>query len=333
MKDLEVSVVVIAFNEEKNISNILDSLVALDYSNFEVLVVDGGSGDGTQEIVKKYTKKDKRIKLVVDDGGSITSSRNLGVKNAKFDYIAFTDADCIVPKDWLRNYVNEFSKYEKEYERKKLNLAGVGGANIPPVDCNKFQKALGIVFDSMLGSLGSIQAKVFDADKEAWSISCSNSFYLKKALVDVGLFSEDLGNQGEDWEMGYKMQKKGYKLLGLKSSFVWHNMRSSPCKFWKNMVFYGDGRMRLNKKLPDAIKLKYLLPFPFIIGMASIVLIPLHWIFYIPLLYFPFIFVYSLFLCIKKGKLGLLHLVFMTFLIQHFGYALGMVKGLRWLVK
>jgi glycosyltransferase involved in cell wall biosynthesis len=329
MKDLEISVVVIAFNEERNISSILDSLVGLNYVEFEVLVVDGGSKDKTQEIVKKYAKKDKRIKLVVDDGGSITSSRNLGVKKAKFDYIAFTDADCIVPRDWLRNYVDEFSKYKKKNEK----LAGVGGANIPPVDCNKFQKALGIVFDSMLGSLGSIQAKVFDDDKEAWSISCSNSFYLKKSLIDVGLFSEDLGNQGEDWEMGYKMQKKGYKLIGLKSSFVWHNMRSSPLNFWKNMVFYGDGRMRLNKKLLDAIKLKYLLPFPFIIGMASVVLVFLHWIFYIPLLYFPFIFVYSSGLCIKKGKIGLLHLVFMTFLIQHFGYALGMVKGLRWLVK
>ncbi len=327
MKDLEISVIVIAFNEERNISTILDSLIGLEYVNFEVLVVDGGSKDKTQEIVKKY--KDKRIKLVVDDGGSITTSRNLGIKKAKYDYIAFTDADCIVPRDWLRNYVTEFSKYKKQDKK----LAGVGGANIPPVDCNKFQKALGVVFDSMLGSLGSIQAKVFDSDKEAWSISCSNSFYLKKSLVDVGLFSEDLGNQGEDWDMGYKMQKKGYKLIGLKSSFVWHNMRSTPCKFWKNMVFYGDGRMRLSKKLPDAIKLKYMLGFPFIIGMASVVLVFLHWIFFIPLLYFPFIFLYSLFLCVKKGKLGLLHLVFITFLIQHFGYALGMVKGLRWLVK
>lgn len=331
MKSKSISIIIVALNEERNMSAILDSLLAQDYpkKSYEILVIDGGSKDKTQQIVKKYQKNNKNIKLIIDKGGSITSGRNIGIKKAKYDFIASTDADCIVPKNWLKNYVKEFQKYSKKYK----NLAGIGGANIPPAKSNNFQQALGVVYDSFLGSLGSIQAKVFEKDKKAWSISCSNSFYSKAALLDVGMFSEDLGNQGEDWDMGYKMKKKGHLLLGIKSSFVWHNMRATPKTFWKNMVFYGDGRMRLTKKLPDAIKLKYFLPFPFIIAMASIVLIPLHPIFYFPLLYFPFILLYSMLLCVKKNKLLLLHLVFFTFILQHFGYAIGELKGLRWFFK
>ena len=325
---LQVSVVVITLNEEKNIGVLLDSLLKQTYDTdrFEIIIVDGGSKDKTQEIVKSYEQKGN-VQLIVDKGGSITSSRNLGVRSARFPYIAFTDADCIAPKDWLSGLVDGFRELDVE------NLGGVGGANIPPKDASYFLSAVGIAFDSFLGSLGSIQAKPFSSTKKVFSISCSNSMYSKKALESVGLFSMDLGNQCEDWELGYKLGKKGYQLFGLADHFVWHNMRSTPASFWKNMVFYGDGRMRATKKHPNGFRLIYALPFVFILGMASIVLSFAHWIFLLPLLYFPVIFLYSFWLCLLKGKLKLLNSVVLAFLILHFGYAFGEVKGLRWFLR
>lgn len=332
MEHLKVSIVVITLNEEKNIGVLLDSLLKQNYSPsaFEVIVVDGGSKDDTQKIVHAYHEKGK-IKLAVDNGGSITSSRNKGIQHARYSYIAFTDADCIAPQNWLSGLVDGYLKHASSLQNSKL--AGVGGANIPPEQTTPFVEAIGIAFDSFLGSLGSLQAKPFAVDKKVYSISCANSFYAKKALEDVGLFSEDLGNQGEDWEMGYKLRQKGYILMGLGGHFVWHNLRSTPRSFWKNMVFYGDGRMRLTAKHPSGFRLIYGLPFLFAAAMVSVALFPLHSLFFVPLLYFPLMFLYSFWLCLLKGKLRLTFTVFVAFLILHFGYTYGELKGLRWMMK
>lgn len=328
-EQLKVSVVVICLNEERNISAVLGSLFEQSYpsSQFEVLVVDGGSRDKTQQLMKGYIKKDARIKLIIDQGGSITSSRNVGIKRASYPYIAFTDADCIAPKNWLSGLVAGYVKHSSLHQ----NLAGVGGANIPPVAASSFVEATGIAFDSFLGSLGSLQAKPFAADKVVDSISCANAFYAKQALFAVDLFSEDLGNQGEDWEIGYKLRQKKYVLMGLGNHFVWHNMRSTPRSFWKNMVFYGDGRMRLIAKHPSGFRLIYGLPFLFSLVIISPIFFFLHQLFLLPLLYFPFMLLYSFWLCLLKKKLELTFTVFVVFLILHFGYAYGEVKGLRWL--
>ncbi len=329
---MKVSVIVVTLNEEKNISPCLESLLMQDIpkEDYEVLVVDGGSDDATAEIVKKA--KEQHTNLHVKEKGSITECRNIGIKNAKYDFIAFTDADCIVPEDWLRRLQRGFSRHAVANPM----LAGVGGANIPPRDATPFQEAIGIAFNSLLGSLGSIQAQPTTKDKPVFSISCANSLYQKKVLLDVEMFSEELGNQGEDWDLGAKLKKKGYTVYGIHDSFVWHNFRATPKAFWKNMVFYGDGRMRLMKKHHDLIKGKYLLPLFFIpLFVVSGVL----WyalknpLFIIPFVYFPSTLLYSAILALKQKKAERTFDVFLAFLIQHFGYALGELKGLRWLVK
>jgi cellulose synthase/poly-beta-1,6-N-acetylglucosamine synthase-like glycosyltransferase len=320
-------VIVVTWNEEKNIENCLQSLLKQDVSQeeYEIIVSDGGSKDNTQNIVKVLAKKHKHIHLLVKEKGSITVCRNLGITHAKYEYIAFTDADCIVPENWLTQLQNGFSRHSVD------NCAGVGGANIPPASGNQFQKAIGIVFNSWLGSLGSIQAMPVKEDKQVFSISCSNSLYKKQALIEVNMFTEELGNQGEDWDMGAKLQQKKYVVYGIHDSFVWHHLRPDATSFWKNMVFYGDGRMLLTKKHPTIIKPKYFIPLFFIpVFVFSAVLFALfHYpVLLVPFLYFPFILLYSIIIAIKKPTLILL--VFIAFLLQHFGYSLGELKGLRW---
>jgi len=323
---MKVSVIVVTLNEEKNILACVNSLLQQKYDHdYEVIVADGASTDKTKEIVEQ-----KKIKFLVKEKGSITACRNLGIQNAKYEYIAFTDADCIAPDDWLQKLTAGFKRHAGE------KLAGVGGANIPPKNPTVFQQAIGIAFNSILGSLGSIQAKPVEQDKKIFSISCSNSLYKKTALEDVGMFSEELGNQGEDWDLGAKLQKKGYEVYGLHDSFVWHNFRATPKTFWKNMVFYGDGRMRLMKKHPDIVKKRYLLPLLFIavfvISLGAYAFTRSTWTL-VPFLYFPGMLVYSILIAIlQKHPFLSLH-VFFAFLVQHFGYALGEVKGLRWFLK
>jgi succinoglycan biosynthesis protein ExoA len=344
---MKVSVIVVTFNEEKNIKQCIDSFCGMQYKDdFEVIIADGGSSDKTEELVKELIKeiakknKGTKIRFLTEKGktgkGSITECRNAGAKAAKYEYIAYTDADCIVPQNWLTNMVAGFQRIQKITEAKQQKLAGVGGANIPPENPPAFQKAIGVAFNSLLGSLGSIQARPPKEDKQVFSISCCNSLFKKSALKTVNLFSEELGNQGEDWDMGAKLNKAGFVCYGIRDSFVWHNFRATPKAFWKNMLFYGDGRMRLMKKHKDLIKKRYLLPLAFIplfvVSLGTFVATR-NPVTLIPFAYFPLILLYSIAIAIKQNQTHLSFHVFYAFLVQHFGYAWGEMKGLRWFVK
>lgn len=105
---LKTSIVIPAYNEEKYIGKTLESINRLDVEKdwqVEVLVVNGGSTDKTAEVAKSYGA---RVKNEPHKG--IGFARQHGIKHATGDIIAFTDADTIVPKNWLMRHVEELSK-------------------------------------------------------------------------------------------------------------------------------------------------------------------------------------------------------------------------------
>jgi glycosyltransferase involved in cell wall biosynthesis len=100
-----ISVVIPAFNEEENIAQCLVSLChqTVPRSEYEIIVVDGGSGDTTCEIARKYADK-----VFIQTSRKVGGARNDGVKMAKGDIIATTDADCILPPHWIRRIGENF---------------------------------------------------------------------------------------------------------------------------------------------------------------------------------------------------------------------------------
>ncbi len=145
-KTNKISVIIAARNEEKHIADLLDSLMSQNYSqeNYEIIVVDDRSEDNTAEIVRKYTSKNSNItllhvknesKLLLGKKGALDK----GIRAAKHDIIAFTDADCVPTNNWLRQinshftddtdivagysyiyYKNPFFKFLKNLERSSL---------------------------------------------------------------------------------------------------------------------------------------------------------------------------------------------------------------------
>lgn len=103
MKDL-VSVIVPVYNANKYIENTVMSVVAQSYENWELLLVDDGSTDGSKETIERLAKEDttNRIKVLLpDEHGTAAKARNFGLKNATGRYIAFLDADDLWEKDKL----------------------------------------------------------------------------------------------------------------------------------------------------------------------------------------------------------------------------------------
>lgn len=120
---MKFSVVIPLYNKENFIAQTLNSVLAQSFTDFEVLVINDCSTDGSEQIVKTF--EDSRIQLIGHSKNSgLSASRNTGIKNARANYIAFIDADDLWKPDFLKsiNYLienyKEASLYATKYEIK-----------------------------------------------------------------------------------------------------------------------------------------------------------------------------------------------------------------------
>jgi glycosyltransferase involved in cell wall biosynthesis len=102
-----VSVIIPAYNVRSYIEDALASLKCQSFQNFEAIVVDDGSSDGTELVVKSYAEKDSRFILLQKQNGGLSSARNYGIRHARGSYIALLDGDDVYHPDKLANHVGK----------------------------------------------------------------------------------------------------------------------------------------------------------------------------------------------------------------------------------
>ena len=323
---MDISVVITCFNEEKNIRSCLNSIVVQRYDNgkYEIIVSDGGSTDRTHQIVQKFTKIHSNIRLVIETKKGTAAGRNAGVKTSQYDYIAFIDADCEAPEDWLSILVNAYQRAHHKDDK----VIAVGGTNIPPDNADSFLLAIGVALDSYIGSFNSTQGRVFKEPHYVSSLANLNVLYRKGPIIDAGYYDESLFSEAEDADINFRLYSSGYRFLFIPGSFVWHKMRPTPGTWLKNMFRYGKGRARLLKRYPRMWNPSFFLPPLFALAMASMLFGPLINIFYLPAIYFPLLCLFSVIQSYRKRLPRLALYVMTAYLIQHFGYAAGEVYGL-----
>lgn len=96
-----VSIIVPFYNVEKYILNCLQSIAGQSFRDFEVILVNDGSQDGSVSICQSFIKKDNRFRLVNKDNGGISSARNYGMNQAKGAWLLFVDSDDMIDKNLL----------------------------------------------------------------------------------------------------------------------------------------------------------------------------------------------------------------------------------------
>ena len=107
----KISVIIPVYNVEKYLYRCVDSVLGQTYYNIEVILIDDGSTDSSPEICDEYQKRDKRVKVIHKKNSGAASSRNIGLSNAKGDYIAFIDSDDYIELDMYENMM----KINEEY--------------------------------------------------------------------------------------------------------------------------------------------------------------------------------------------------------------------------
>lgn len=107
---IKVSVIVPVYNVEEYLEKCLESLVDQTLKDIEIIVVNDGSPDNSQEIIDRYSKKYKNIKSYKKENGGLSDARNYGLKKASGKYISFVDSDDYIAPNMLENMYNHAIK-------------------------------------------------------------------------------------------------------------------------------------------------------------------------------------------------------------------------------
>ena len=229
-----VSVVVTCKNEERKIENCVRSLANQSYSNFEIILIDAKSTDGTLEKASNLTsfaKSHKNCKryLVISAQATPAQARNAGVRTAHGEIIAFTDADCVAEENWIDNLMKHVA-----------NGKMVGGPNILQHPARSMiTDAIDSVLSSYLGSGGSSQFLSIKKVSEVSHLATCNMAISKKLFEEIGGFNEDL-RYVEDVEFAIRLREKGYEIIYVPEAKVHHLMGiDSFIDFRKFIYNYG----------------------------------------------------------------------------------------------
>ena len=104
-----ISVIIPAYNCIQTISRCMDSIIGQDYKDFEVLLIDDGSSDGTSDLCDVYALTDSRIRVFHKETGGVSSARNVGLENARGEWIAFVDSDDEMAERAIHHILNGIS--------------------------------------------------------------------------------------------------------------------------------------------------------------------------------------------------------------------------------
>lgn len=225
-----VSVVVASYNGARTLHACLDSLTHLNYPDYEIILVDDGSTDNTPQIAALY----KNIRTIRQENLGLSVARNTGIFAANGEIVAFTDSDCRADEDWLYYLVGDLLK---------TGFTGIGGHNFLPPEDSPTAAAV-------LVSPGG-PAHVMLNDRLAEHIPGCNMAFYKWALTEIGGFDPIFRKAGDDVDVCWRLQQRGYRIGFSPGGFVWHYRRSTVKDYLKQQRGYGEAEAMLVRKHPE----------------------------------------------------------------------------------
>ena len=233
---MKYSIIVPAYNEEQSISSCLNSLFSVTYSDKEIIVVDDASTDQTIQAVEKFL--DKGIILVKrEKNGGRAAALNSGLQRATGDVVITTDADTVVPPDWLQ-------RFESRFEQQ--GVVAVGGAY------QAYNKNKPLVNATSI--LDEILNVVFRKTLVPNKLSGVNSAIRRNALLHFGGFNEHSW-WSEDSELGWKLKKIG-KVDYDPGNVVSTQYPDTWSGIWKRKFYWGYAMgLKFREQMPFNVKL------------------------------------------------------------------------------
>jgi cellulose synthase/poly-beta-1,6-N-acetylglucosamine synthase-like glycosyltransferase len=223
---VRASIVIPAFNEEKNLARLLPLIVAQLGPDDELLVVDNASLDRTSSVAKSLNAK-----VVPESYRGRGRARNAGFKHARGEYVVFLDADCFPQSDWLQQLLQPFADG---------SVGCVGGEIINA----EIDTPLG----KYLAAKGHLSQRVTFAHSFLPFAQTGNVAFRRCVIENIGAFDEGM-TEGEDADLCWRMQlETAYRLVFAERAVVHHAHDLSPGVFLRQKRRHAYGAVLLYKK-------------------------------------------------------------------------------------
>ncbi len=230
----KVSLIATVLNEEQSMAELLNSVLTQSRQPDEVVIVDGGSSDGTLDVLHSFNDK-LPLRIIVEPGCSISQGRNRAVDSAQGSIIACTDAGARLDPQWLAELVKPLEEQLEEDPS-------------PPsrrhVACGFFLADPHTVFETALGA--TVLPDIEEINPSKFLPSSRSVAFTKDAWQQVGGYPEWL-DYCEDLVFDFKLRRAGFRFAWVPSAIVHFRPRLTLSAFFRQYYRYarGDGKADL----------------------------------------------------------------------------------------
>ena len=247
-----VSIIILNYNGKDYLSDCLNSLLQQSYQNFEVILYDNCSSDGSVKYLQDNFKNDKIIVVASESNFGFAGGNNGALKHAKGELIVLLNNDTVVSKEWLSELVKGLS-YTADIGMVQ-SLVITEGIPLKYYDKNGTINLFGHNIMEVFNINADGMGEIFQVN------GCS--LIIRKDLLDKlgGLFLDEYFAYAEDTYLSFKVKFAGYKIYHNAKSIVHHKGSSTMKKYKSEFITYHQERNRLLNFLilfSDSFRRKY----------------------------------------------------------------------------
>ena len=307
-----ITVLCPTYNEAEYIEKVLKFFINAKPPDKELLIIDGGSNDGTKEIVNDWTNKYSNIRLLENENKYVPFALNIGIKNSNGDPIIRLDAHTEYAEEYFEQIIKTFEETGADIVGGPMNA--VGNTN--------FQIAVAHVTNTVFGVGDS---KIHKGKYEGESDHVYLGAWRRKLFNEIGYFDERL-KRNQDDEFHYRARSLGKRIHLNPKIKSYYYPRSSLSKLIRQYFQYGLFKPAVLRKIKSEIKLRHLIPSLFSIYVISLPLAFLSKFYLLPLFVYIFIDIY--FSIWAKRNIKIVFNSLLIYPVLHLSYGFGFLTGL-----
>lgn len=311
-ESISYSIIVPVYNRPNETQELLESLTLQTMTDFEVVIVEDGSIEKSDEIATSFSDK-LTISYYFKPNSGPGDSRNYGMKRAKGNYFLILDSDCILPPEYME---------EVDKSLKNEYVDCFGGIDKALDSFSDVQKAINFAMTSFLttGGVRGSSEKLGKFQPRSFNMGIS-----KTAFEASEGFSEI--HPGEDPDLSIRLWKMGFETRLFQNVYVYHKRRIDWNKFHTQVNKFGKVRPILNKWHSEYVKITYFFPVFFLLGFFTAVVgifFNIPYLFDLYLIYFIICLIVS---SVQNKSLSIGLLSVWAVIIQFYGYGTGFLHS------
>jgi succinoglycan biosynthesis protein ExoA len=248
-----ISIIIPCRNERHSIGRMLDSLESQDLRvQWEALVADGMSDDGTREVLRQHCEKNSRIRMIDNPGRIVSTGLNAAIREARGEIIIRMDAHTEYSPDYVHQCIDALESSGAE------NVGGPPRARAAGI----VQRAIAAAYHSPFSNGGAL---CHDESYEGFADTVFYGCWRKSTLERIGMFDEAMVRNQDD-ELNLRLVRAGGKIWQTPKIVSWYQPRRSLATLFRQYAQYGFWKVEVIRKHRIPASWRHLVPAAFVLG-------------------------------------------------------------------